>query len=225
MLREIRRRNEARFTRSKLLSQRILEADIARKSAIEVKCSQALERLNQLTAARVRLAEAARLGETEKRIQMEERKRKAEETAAARLAEFGRRMEENEMRFEEMKRKQDEEQRNRAAFAWLKMRIGEENARRLERRQSYEKAAALRKMEERARFADSMLEIKRQEFAEQSQASAEATISKQKLIEEVRAFLGEGQASLAQLAERFGVDIEELRQRRKMRPKLDLGNG
>jgi hypothetical protein len=225
LLMEIKRRNEARFRRSRELSQKILEEDLARKSAIEVKCGQAEERLNRLIEAKERQMEAARLGETEKRVQMEERKRKAEELIAARLEEFGKRMEENDVRFEEMKRKQDEELRNRAAFTWLKMRIGEENAQRLQRREQYERMVALRKMEERTRIVEDIIEMKQREFSERSQASAQATVAKQKLIEQAREIMGEGGASLEQLAAKFGVDLDELRRRRKTRQKLDLGNG
>jgi hypothetical protein len=105
-------------------------------------------------------------------------------------------MEDMERGFEEGKRKQEEELRRKAAFAWLKARFREENAKRLERRVIYEKAMALRKLEERTRAVEESLNQRRLEIAERAHVSAEMSLNKQRLIEEITATIRTGRGTV-----------------------------
>jgi hypothetical protein len=52
-----------------------------------------------------------------------------------------------------------------------------------------------------------------------------SSAAKARLVEEAQALGRAGVGDIRRLAEHFGVDVEEIRRRRKMRPKPDLGGG
>ena len=168
--------------------------------------------------------ELARRDDNEKKLQMAERKKRADELIQQKLAAFDKKMEEKELKFEDMKKKQEEDMKNKAAMTWYKMRIGEENAKRLEKRQAYEKAKSLRQMQERAQRADDIIEQMKQDQLDRARLSQQMQMKKYRLLEEVNSMMNNnGSTDLNAVAAKFGIDVEEVRTRAKTRKGLEFG--
>jgi hypothetical protein len=210
----VKQRSEERFRRAQVLARQLEEEDMRRKSEIDARVDAATARYRALTAERLRKIEAARGEDNARTRRMEERKRMADDLLVARVEEFDRRMEQKELRFEQRKRHRDEHMRDRAALAWCRMRIGEENARRLERREMDEKVNAVQTLDARTAAVERLIHAKRVQQDIRARMTLQMNATRKALTQEVADIMARGgDEDMARLAERFGIDIEDLRRR------------
>jgi hypothetical protein len=99
--------------------------------------------------------------------------------------------------------------------------IGEENAKRLQRTEASRKAMTLRKLEERTSALQQKVKEKNWEFAECSYMTAQMMITKQNLDDQVNRIIFTGKGTIEELADGFGIDIEEMHCKWKVRQRID----
>jgi hypothetical protein len=201
----IRQRNEERLRRSQSAMQKMAKQDLVRRQEYERKSAKTLERLTSLISERQH-------GSSQKTEADRSRQVRSNELLEQRRMQELQKLAEQDTRVAELRKKAEQESQLRAAEQWLRVRIGEDNARRIERRAEWEWEQTLRKMEDKAAFAQQVSEQRRLEAESTRMRAHNAEVKKRKLAEEFASLMSSGGTpDFQKLAEKFGLDYEALR--------------
>ena len=156
----------------------------------------------------------ARKEDNLKKQQALERIQRSEELYLERVSRLDKKMEDREIKFKEMKKKQEEELKAKAAMQWLRVKMGDINAQRIERRNQYNRERTLSAMEQKTKISEEYKKQQQEENEKRLKHSQLIQKKRTKLVNEFNDMLNLGnEPDISALAEKFGIDIESVRER------------